>query len=292
MNKPNCTRGSAASRNAGRNRQPYSTSKPPPSLLRYPGGKSKLRKAFVGRILEHWSDEGDSEYREPFLGGASVALAVLSDPCVKKAWLNDYDPAITALWMAVQSRPGELCKAIRSCKPSTGEFYRLKDYFLTTMVADLRSADPVELGAAKLFLHRISHNGNGAMSGGPQGGRNGGDKILARWNPEALCRLVPVLHRLLSAKDVRITSLDFETVIAAPGNCVCYLDPPYYEMGPQLYQHAFGDQDHLRLRDALRRCNQPWVLSYDDNPYIHRLYDFASIVSPKPKELVITPRDR
>ena len=89
---------------------------------------------------------------------------------------------------------------------------------------------------------------------------------------------------------MRFTSLDFETMLTAPGDCVHYNDPPYYEMGPVLYQYAFEDADHLRLRDSLRRCNQPWVLSYDDHPFIHRNYDFASISSPKPKELVITRR--
>ena len=247
-----------------------------------------MRRKFASRILTHFNDGGVRQYREPFLGNASVALAVLTDSRVTSAWLNDYDPAIAALWTAVQQRPDDLTDAIRSAKPSAEEFYRLKHYFLTTPVTKLRQTDVVELGASKLLLHRISHNGNGQMSGGPQGGRKGGDALLARWHPSALCDLVPKLHRLLTEKDVRITSLDFETVVAAPGDCVIYLDPPYWHQGPALYQHSFNTQEHLRLRDALRRTNQPWVLSYD--PAIRPLYGFARIETIAAKELIITPR--
>src|ERR1017187_7385578 len=208
MQHTRCIPKSGASRSAGKTEtDPF-----PKSLMRHPGGKSSLRRRFIGTILQENDDGVDREFREPFVGGASVAFSALSDARIKKAWLNDYDPSITALWTAVQSRPDDLCEAIRSCQPSAEEFYRLKDYFLTTSVAELRSIDPVELGANKLFIHRISHNGNGPKSGGPQGGRKGGNKISDRWKPDELCRRVPILHRLLSEKDVRITSLDFETV--------------------------------------------------------------------------------
>jgi DNA adenine methylase len=286
MQHPRCIPRSGASRSARKTEpNPF-----PKSFHRYSGGKSSLRRKFIGKILENWNDGVDREYREPFLGGGSVAWAVLSDPRVKRAWLNDFDTSVAAQCIAVQSRPDDLCKTIRACQPSADEFYRLKDYFKMTPVSDQRSADPVELGVAGLLLRRISHNGNGMMAGGPQGGRNGGNKIFDRWNPEELCRRIRILHRLISSKNVRFTTLDFETMLTAPGDCVHYNDPPYVKAGPELYQYPFFEADHIRLRDALRRCHQPWVLSYD--PAARPLYDFANIEVINSKELIITPRDK
>lgn len=43
-----------------------------------------------------------------------------------------------------------------------------------------------------------------------------------------------------------------------PGDTV-YLDPPYYDAGPELYPMAFKRQDHERLREHLRGRSS-WVL--------------------------------
>jgi DNA adenine methylase len=193
----------------------------------------------------------------------------------------------SCLWLAVQHRPDELCDAINDFRPSQDAFYALKEFFLTTPIAELRDIDVVKLGAMKMTLHGISHNGSGAMAGGPQGGRDGGHKITSRWNPKKLCQLVPQLHELIARKDVKITNLDFKALIVAPGDCVHYLDPPYIAAGPSLYVYPFAAADHLRLRDALRCSTNPWVLSYD--PPARPLYDFAQVKTIARNELLITP---
>ncbi len=261
----------------GRNARKIKSNSLPRSLLRYPGGKTINRPVIIKRILAHFDDRGDREYREPFLGGGSVAMAVLTDPRVHRAWLNDFDVGLMALWSSVQTRPEELCAAIRSFVPSVQEFHRLKSLFLQASREQLLSTDIVELGTAKLGLHRISFSGLGAMSGGPLGGRNGGAKICSRWNPDELCRRMWRLHHLMSAKDVRVSSVDFAEVVAVPGRCAIFADPPYYAMGNGLYQHGFTDADHIRLAESLKRSVQPWLLSYDDHQRIHDLYRFATI---------------
>ena len=44
--------------------------------LRYPGGKSKAIKT-----LTPWFPQIISEYREPFIGGGSIAIQITNHPC-------------------------------------------------------------------------------------------------------------------------------------------------------------------------------------------------------------------
>ena len=51
-----------------------------------------------------------------------------------------------------------------------------------------------------------------------------------------------------------------------PGKAVFYVDPPYYQARPALYQFSFVQEDHARLARLLRTETRPWLLSYDDHP--------------------------
>jgi DNA adenine methylase len=73
--------------------------------------------------------------------------------------------------------------------------------------------------------------------------------------------------------------MDYRKLIEEPGHAFLYLDPPYYDQGGKLYQHAFGEQQHIEMRDLLRDTQHKWVLSYDDCPEVMALYDGWSNVA-------------
>ena len=52
--------------------------------LRYPGGKSKAIKT-----LSQWYPKNISEYREPFIGGGSIAIDVTKSNPDIPIWIND-----------------------------------------------------------------------------------------------------------------------------------------------------------------------------------------------------------
>ena len=54
------------------------------TALRYPGGKSKAIKT-----LSQWYPEKISEYREPFIGGGSVAIDIAKKYPHIPIWIND-----------------------------------------------------------------------------------------------------------------------------------------------------------------------------------------------------------
>jgi DNA adenine methylase len=73
------------------------------------------------------------------------------------------------------------------------------------------------------------------------------------------------------------TCLDFEEMFG-PGEAVFFLDPPFYEKGPGLYQFSFTAADHERLARLLEAETRPWLMTYDAHPAIRRLYTWAHVV--------------
>ena len=67
--------------------------------LRYPGGKSRA----VSKLFQFIPDlKGVKEYREPFLGGGSVALEVTKRYPKIEMWVNDLYEPLTNFWQQLQ----------------------------------------------------------------------------------------------------------------------------------------------------------------------------------------------
>ena len=86
------------------------------SILRYPGGKSQLY-AVVKALIE-FNAFSNHTYVEPFAGGAGLALKLLYNNIVPNIVINDFDPAIYAVWYACLNEPNEL-KRLISTTPLT-----------------------------------------------------------------------------------------------------------------------------------------------------------------------------
>ena len=239
------------------------------SFFRYPGGKSKFKTIIQDELLKF----SNVEYREPFFGGGSIGLSLLSR--METAWVNDKDYGIYSLWASVKDNPEELKKLINDFVPSVDEFYRIKKSLLNDKTSI------VETGFNKLAIHQLSFSGLGLKSGGPLGGRTQESKykIDCRWSPESICKKIETLHIMFQEKNIKITHDDFEPMITTGENALIYLDPPYFDKGADLYHHAFTAEDHERLRVSLKKAKHDWVLSYDDCPEIRDLYDWAYIKS-------------
>ena len=253
------------------------------SFFRYPGGKSKLRGIIAQRLAEQAGHAG-LEYREPFFGGGSIGLKLLSeDTGITKLWINDKDIGIACLWTSVIRYHEDFKARIRSFKPSVQAFYEFRDELTTVSAMPVEPARIVDLGFEKLAIHQTSYSGLGTMSGGPLGGAEQKSEytIDCRWSPDYICKKVDKLHDLFTTIEVRgngCTNLDFADVIADTRYpALLYLDPPYYVKGNDLYQHGFTGDDHQRLANALRHTEHAWVLSYDDCREVRQLYNWANV---------------
>jgi DNA adenine methylase len=266
------------------------------SFFRYPGGKAKLRNEIIQR-LGGLAPAYHFQYREPFFGGGSIGLKLITDnPGVKKIWVNDRDAGIACLWTSVMNYPEDLKQAVRDFKPSVPLFHEYKGELVQNLPAPTQRQSVVQYGFKKLAIHQTSYSGLGTKSGGPLGGQSQESqyKIDCRWSPDYICKKIDKLHQLFASVEVAYkgcTNLDFEEVVLGEGkNTLIYLDPPYYIKGNDLYQHGFTDHDHQRLADSLQGSDHSWLLSYDDCEQVKKLYQWAKVCKIEEVSYSITAR--
>ena len=51
-----------------------------------------------------------------------------------------------------------------------------------------------------------------------------------------------------------------------------YLDPPYVQKGPGLYENSFTDDDHRELAKSVRAYGGKWMVTYDTDALVDELY--------------------
>lgn len=238
------------------------------SPLRYPGGKLKVVD-YVKRLFEV-NDLMDGTYMEPYAGGASVALSLLFSEYASKIKINDIDRSIFAFWHSVLEETEALCRMISDTPVNMDVWERQRE--VQSRKAD---ADLLELGFSTFYLNRT--NRSGILSGGVIGGKNqdGNFKIDARFNK---ADLIERIESVADYKDrIELTSMDAVALLkrykrAPSAKTFCYLDPPYYVKGRDLYLNYYNDDDHKAIAEAIKRYKGKWIISYDAVPFIKELY--------------------
>jgi DNA adenine methylase len=238
-----------------------------PSPLRYPGGKGSVSN-FMKLVFIENSMLG-ADYVEPYAGGASVALSLLLEGYADHIHINDLDPAVFAFWNAVLTDTDRLCALINDTPVSIDEWFRQR------AVQGARDPEPIDLAFSTFYMNRT--NRSGIITGGVIGGRNqdGQWKLDARYNRTDLTRRIRKIARFSS----RISLANLDALAFLQPWCVdnvvksfVYLDPPYYTKGRDLYRNSYAPEDHAAVAKATRHLRVPWIVSYDADPNIVRLY--------------------
>ena len=255
-----------------RYRNPYQVRHTPmPSIespLRYPGGKTQLAP-FVVDLLDA-NDLLNGVYAEPFAGGAGLAWRLLLSGRVSEVWLNDIDPGIHSFWKAVLTQSDALCELIETTPVTMKEWQRQREILMSSRPRQL------DLAFATLFLNRTNRSGIIAR-GGVIGGKDqtGPYKIDCRFYRQDL---IDKICRIATYRDVvRLSRLDAGLCIpqwakTLPKRALMNIDPPYFAKGQELYTNFYGPDDHKALARIIRKLKCSWMLTYDDEPAIQKLY--------------------
>ena len=123
----------------------------------------------------------------------------------------------------------------------------------------------LELGFATFFLNRT--NRSGIIEGGIIGGldQTGNYKIDCRFNKNSLIRRIEELAcRKNDISMTRFDAVEFirDVVNNSRGECLSFVDPPYYKKGHKLYFNSLDPQDHLSLSKViLDELRTPWIVN-------------------------------
>lgn len=244
------------------------------SPLRYPGGKSKIADYLYHKLNLSNTDVLVS----PYSGGASVELALLHAGVVKRLTLNDLDYGVYALFEVIRTNPDALIARIRSCEPMHDDFYKAREI----VKAGYLDCGLLNAAWSLLIVNRLAFSG--IYYANPLGGA-GGDRarLLARWNPDDLCRRITTIHAMSDRIAVEQTDACklIEEAYWQPATTIL-IDPPYYKQGKNLYRCFYNEDDHIELNVLLESLYKGFpgadiILCYDDEEFIERLYFYPEI---------------
>ena len=125
--------------------------------LRYPGGKSRA----CTKMDPYFPDlRNYVEFREPFLGGGSVALHVTKKYPHLKITVNDlYEPLIN-FWVQLQTFGSELTDKLKDYKSTHPDPISAKELFLNSKeVINKNGVDSIERAAAFYIVNKCSFSG-------------------------------------------------------------------------------------------------------------------------------------
>ncbi len=248
------------------------------SPLRYPGAKRQLT-----RVIESIIRANVPPPRllvEPFCGGATTSLRLVGGGAVEHVVLADADPLVASFWHVAAFETTWLVNRMREERVTVARWDWWRAFNPTTRK---------DKALKCLFLNRTTFSGILHGRAGPIGGRSqtSAYKIDCRFGKDGLERRIRAIGHLADTgrildvwhgdwqQTLRRVRRDFDGL--DPSEIVMYLDPPYVDKAPYLYEWSFEDQAHQALADALRACKDfRWLLSYDDNPVARRLYPTGS----------------
>lgn len=236
------------------------------SPLRYPGGKAKALPKILRLIPNHLS-----EYREPFLGGGSVFVAVKQLHPNATYKLNDLNHDLYCFWSIVQRNADELIDEVLRIRNRWKDGRELYARFARS--ARPRYTDDFHRAVRFYILNRITYSGT-VDSGGYSA-----EAFEKRFNLSCIEKLRPFSNLL---RGVEITNKSYENLLFKKGKDVfLYLDPPYWKSRKSELYGRNGDLhkffNHGLFAENVTKCKHKWLITCDDSDIMRELFAFANI---------------
>jgi DNA adenine methylase len=199
--------------------------------LRYPGGKSRA----LSKLLQYVPDlRGYREYREPFLGGGSVALEISKRYRHLDVWVNDLYEPLYNFWKELQHDGKRLQDILTELKyrhpdPVSAKklFLDAKEYLTNPGVTGSFPpyTESVWRGVAFYVVNKCSFSGLSESSSFSE---------QASESNFSLNGISKLYDYSVLIGNWKITNLSYEELLTDDKECFTYLDPPY-EIGSNLY---------------------------------------------------------
>ena len=227
--------------------------------LRYPGGKSRATKK-MAEFFPLFKDY--TEFREPFVGGGSVALYITQMYPHLDIWVNDLYEPLYNFWKELQYDGRKLRDELVQLKNRHPEPVSAKLLFLDAK-EKLNDDSTSNLSRAISFyiVNKCSFSGLTESSSFSK------QASESNFSMRGIDKL-PYYAELI--QDWRITNLSYEELLTDNKESFVYLDPPY-EIKSNLYgkkggMHKGFDHDEFFFACDRYACNQ--MVSYNSSNLI------------------------
>ena len=229
--------------------------------LRYPGGKSRAAQ----KIEAYFPDLGEyDEFREPFLGGGSVAIYIAKKFPHLNIWVNDlYEPLVN-FWQQVQMSGVDLHNTLLDVKRQNNDPNLARDIFLKykEQVGD-KDIPPFNRAVAFYVVNKCSFSGLTESSSFSR------QASMSNFSVRGIEKL-PGYQEIIA--DWRISNYSYDYMLEQKEDkkVFYYLDPPY-EIGSNLYgkkgsMHKGFDHDKFALDCC--KYEENMAVSYNSNQLI------------------------
>ena len=235
------------------------TSKSLKTPLRYPGGKSRA----LSKLFQFFPDlKNYKEYREPFLGGGSVALEVTKRYPKIEVWVNDLYEPLYNFWCELQHNGSEMQKELENlkgvhCNPDSARclFQEMKD------VINDEEESKTTRAVAFYTVNKCSFSGLTESSSFSE------QASESNFSLRGIQRLSEYQELIQSWV---ITNLSYERMLSDEKNIFTYLDPPY-DIKDNLYGKK-GDMhkrfDHDEFANWCDTFTSPMLISYNSSQLV------------------------
>jgi len=229
--------------------------------LRYPGGKSRA----CTKMDPYFPDlRNYTEFREPFLGGGSVAIHISKKYPHLKITVNDlYEPLIN-FWVQLQTFGNELTEKIKEYKSNHPEPVSAKELFLNSKkVINDRSIDDLERAAAFYIVNKCSFSGLTESSSFSQQASN------SNFSMRGIEKL-PGYSEIISHWHINQYSYEYLMRENVHDGIFMYLDPPYdikdnlYGKKGEMHKHF----DHDKFAEDCDKSKINMMVSYNSDQLI------------------------
>lgn len=237
------------------------------SPLRYPGGKSRAIDQIMPLIPANIR-----EYREPFVGGGSVFLAVKSFFKQQAVYtINDLNVDLVCFWQWVRDDVDSLVDVVSRYQAKyAGKGRDLYLYWKD----DTNVCTDFDRAVRFFIMNRITFSGVMDAGGYSQ---QAFEKRFTLSSIQRVKKIAPLLA------ETTIQHGDYEPLLFEPGEKVfIFLDPPYWSTTQSRLYGERGELhtafDHDRFAENMRKCPHRWLITYDDSPRIRELFSFATLI--------------
>ena len=239
--------------------------------LRYPGGKSRA----LSKLFQYIPDlKNYKEFREPFLGGGSVALEVTKRYPRLDIWVNDLYEPLYNFWRELQDHGNEITDILiqlkqRHCDHTSAKqlFLEAKDYLSGSQTSTKFPPYSEDIWRAVSFyvVNKCSFSG---LTESSSFSKQASDQNFSLAGIERLRDYQKLIGNW------KITNLSYEQLLSDCKQTFTYLDPPY-EIGSNLYgkrgnMHSGFNHDHFAIK--CDRFVGPQLISYNSSQLIRERF--------------------